>query len=133
MWTFINIYTFLKFVNLYFAYHMYSFLERITVATYVKRHSSVVHISNTCCGIVIMQRVYFPASHSKLNINTIVVIVLCLFKASLWNTSVPHTKKHSHFLCTVAHDMLCFTRFCQIAENKIQIQHLHIETKLFRC
>ena len=54
------------------------------------------------------------------------VIGMCLFKASLWNTSVPHTKKHPHILRTVTHVMVCFTRFYQITTNKIQLQQLNI-------
>ena len=34
------------------------------------------------------------------------VIDLFLLKASYWSTSVPHTKKHSCYLCIVAHAMM---------------------------
>ena len=35
-----------------------------------------------------------------------VVIDLCIFKALICNTLVPHTKKYPHLLCPVAHEML---------------------------
>ena len=35
----------------------------------------------------------------------------CLLKAPLWNTSVPHTKKYPHIICTVAHVMMCVHLF----------------------
>ena len=115
--------------ELFFTYHMYKLLERITVATCAERHSSVVQISKMCCAVFFKHNVYYPALHTKLNLNYMMVIGMCLFKTSLWNTSVLHNKKHPHLLCTFAHIMLCFTRFSLIKANKMQLQQLFIAKK----
>ena len=45
LWNFTETYKFLQFINFHFAYHMYAFLEHITVETHAERHSSSVQIS----------------------------------------------------------------------------------------
>ena len=117
MWTFIETCSFLQFRNSHFTYHMYAFLECITVETRVDRHSNVVQIYKICCAIVNIKNLQQPYFHFKLNLNNMVAIGLCLFKALLWTISVSQTMKYPHLICTVAHVMLCFTRFYQITEK----------------
>ena len=57
LWIFINNYTFLKSRNLHLTYHMYVFLEHITVETLTSRHSRVIQILNMCCSTMIIQNV----------------------------------------------------------------------------
>ena len=64
---------------------------------------------------------------TKSDINTMVVIYLCLLKELHWNTSVHHTKEHHNNICTVANAMLCFTPLFMITSTNIQLQQTHIE------
>ena len=126
-------YTYLQYRKVYLTYQMYALLERIIVETHVDRPLSVVQCTKMCCAIKIMQNLQQPVFHTKFNQNTVMVINMCLLKTFNWNTLVPNTNKHPNHMCTVAHIMLCLTRFYITKTNKMQLRQLYIANGSLSC
>ena len=76
---------------------------------------------------VIINNVQYPDFYTKSNLNTMVIIGLCILKTSLCNTSVPQINKHPNLLHTFAHVIMCFNRLCVITANNMHLRQLHTE------
>ena len=88
--------SYLQYINFHYTYHMYTFLELVTVATHVQRTLRVVQSTKMSCAIKIMHNMQYPVLHTKFNQNTMVVIYMFLLKALHRSTSVPQTNKRLH-------------------------------------
>ena len=91
-----------------FNFHKCTFQELITVATHAERHSNAIQPYKTGCAIVIMQNMQWLVFHIKLNLNTTLVILWCLQKASQWKNQCHRPRKSlsSSHSCT-HHAVFC--------------------------